>query len=286
MKSVLKQTNIYVPTSLRELSMLCQQFPDALLFAGGTHIMRSAQTTPGSIISLNKIKDLLKIRRKETYLDIGSCVTFSRIVSLGAHVVPTALFKALSEAVTPSIMNLATIGGNICTASYTSDVLTPLALYDAKIEIRSSSGIHWLPVMRFVQGNGRTLLKAGEFVSTVRIPFEEWDIQSFLKLDITPSPKPSILKCAAAVKISKTSINDLRMVFGGVEPIILRSRELEGILIGNKLPLQNKSMDFFCSEFTKLLDSAGSDFLPNPYHTRTAIRFARHFLSSLNSTNP
>ena len=35
MKSAFEQTNVFVPTSLRELSMLYQQFPDALLFAGG-----------------------------------------------------------------------------------------------------------------------------------------------------------------------------------------------------------------------------------------------------------
>jgi len=280
-----EHTNIYVPTSLKELSMLNMQFPDALLFAGGTHIMRSSGTLPRYIISLNEIKDLLKIRRKENYLEIGSCVTLSRILSLGANVVPKALYTALSEGVPPSIRNLATIGGNICTASYTSNVLTPLVLFDAKIEIRGSSGIHWYPVLRFVQSNGKTILKAGEVVSIIRIPLEEWDVQSFLKLDVTLSPVPSILKCAAAVKISKTSINDLRMVFGGVEPIILRNRELEGILIGNKLPLQSKSIDFFCFELTKLIESKGSGFLPNTYHNRTAIRFARHFLSSLNNTN-
>jgi CO/xanthine dehydrogenase FAD-binding subunit len=279
-----KHTNIFVPASLRELHMLCEQYPDALLFAGGTQIMRSKPTSPSNIISLNQIKDLLKIRRKENYLEIGACVTLSRILSLGAHVVPKVLYSALSGGVASSIRNLATIGGNICTASPISDVITPLILLDAKIEVRGSSGIHWYPLLRFVQGEGKTILKNGEIVSIIRIPLEEWDIQNFLKLDETSSPERSVLKCAAAVKISKNSIDDLHMVFGGIDPLVLRSRELEGILIGNKLPLQSKSIDFFCLELNSLFESKGTAFLPNPYHFRTAIRFARHFLCSLNTT--
>jgi CO/xanthine dehydrogenase FAD-binding subunit len=283
-KSNFKHTNIFVPTSLRELNMLCDQFPDALLFAGGTHIMRSKHIIPSNIISLNQIKDLLKIRRKENYLEIGASVTLSRILSLGAHVVPEALYSALLGGVVPSIRNLATIGGNICTASSASDVITPLVLLDAKIEVRGNSGIQLHPLLHFIRGEGKTLLKDGEIVSLIRIPLEEWDIQNFLKLDETSSPERSVLKCAAAVKISKNSINDLRMVFGGIEPLVLRSRELEGILIGNKLPLQSKSIDFFCLELNTLFQSKDTGFLPNPYHYRTAIRFARHFLFSLNRT--
>ncbi len=283
MKNNAGDIKILYPLSLKELGNLCEEFPDALLFAGGTQLMRTIKEDPRCLISLNAIRELTRIRRKENYIEIGSCVTLSRILSLGENVVPIALYKAISAAVGPSIRNTATIGGNICTISHISDLIAPLVLYDARVELRTLSGIHWLPLLRFIQTHEKTGIVAGETLLVIRIPLEEWDMQTFIKTDIIHSPKLSVLKCAAAVRTNKNSINDLRLVFGGISPIVLRSRELEGILIGDKLPLQKKSIDLFCSELTKLLESKKEDFLPHPYHFGTAIRFTRYFLSSLNT---
>jgi CO/xanthine dehydrogenase FAD-binding subunit len=272
------------PLSLKELYMINSEYPDALLFAGGTRIMRTLTDPPHCIISLTGIKELTRIRRKENYLELGACVTLSRIVSLGPNVVPGALFQAVSGAASPSIRNMATIGGNICTASYISDLIAPLVLYDTRIEVKTNSGVQWLSLLRFIQTREKTGLSHGETVLLFRIPLEEWDKETYIKLDAIELPQPSTLKCAAAVRINKNSINDLRLVFGGINPIVLRSRELEGLLIGDKLPLPKKGIDFFCAELTKLLESKAPGFLPHQYHFRTAVRFARHFLSSLNIT--
>jgi CO/xanthine dehydrogenase FAD-binding subunit len=285
LKKSLEVTRVFVPTSLKELHTLITQYPNALFFAGGTNLMPNKDSLPPYLISLNEIKELLKIRRKEGFLEIGSAVTLSRILSLGSNVIPKALYTAFLAGVTPAIRNLATIGGNICTASYISDLIVPLVLFDTRVEVRGISGIHWFPILRFIQGQGKTILRPGEVLSLIRIPLEEWDIENFIKLDVISSPRLSVLKCAAAVRINKNSINDLRMAFGGINPLVIRSRELEGILIGNKLPLQSKSIDFFCSELQKLFAAEGDSFLPHPHHQESALRFARHFLFSLNTTS-
>ncbi len=284
MKKNLPPVKILNPLSLKELYILHTEYPDALLFAGGTQIMRTFTQPHHCIISLTGIRELTRIRRKENYLEIGGCVTLSRILSLGPNVVPGALYQAISGVASPSIRNMATIGGNICIASYVSDLIVPLVLYDARIEVKTDTGVQWLSLLRFIQTHEKTGLNRDETVLLIRIPLEDWHEETYIKLDTIDLPHPSTLKCAAAVRINKNSINDLRLVFGGINPIVLRSRELEGLLIGDKLPLPKKGIDFFCTELIKLLESKAPGFLPHPYHFGTAVRFARHFLSSLNIT--
>jgi len=282
---------IFKPHSIRELSSLCTQHPGAIIFAGGTDIMNKLDSEyykekiPYYIISLAEINELTQIRRKENYLEIGACVPLSRILSIGPNVVPKALFEALKQAGTASIRNMATIGGNICQASYISDSLVPLNLYNARVEIRRASGSYWTPISRFILSPGKTILKSGEVLTTIRIPFQQWDIQIFRKFDTLTTPTLSTLKFAGAALINRGVIQDLRIAFGGIEPVIVRSREWESMLIGSKPPITERTRDSMLTELNKLFKSVGEYFLPNKYHKATAFRLTSHFIENINQLN-
>jgi xanthine dehydrogenase FAD-binding subunit len=280
---------VFKPLSINALSSLLIKYPNAILFAGGTQLMgpnsvlnKMNGKKSKIIIYLNNIDSLTRIRRKEKYLEIGACVTISRILTIGPNVIPQVLYEALYRIATPAIRNLATLGGNIAIGSPLSDSLLPLCLLDAKLELRNMNRAYWMPISQFLLEYGKRGFKAGEYLARIRIPLEEFSKQEFKKIRTIEHPAYFILKFCAAVRIYKGVISDLRVAFGAVNPLILRKREIEALLIGSKLPLTKKNIDFFLDELKKLIHANGENFLDNTYYRVTAIRLARNFVENLN----
>ena len=73
----------------------------------------------------------------------------------------------------PAVRNMATIGGNIRTASPAGDSLPPLYLLGAEVELASRQGRRRLPIGEFVAGPGRTLLHNREIITRILLPHAE-----------------------------------------------------------------------------------------------------------------
>ena len=62
------------------------------------------------------------------------------------------------------IRNVATIGGNICTAAPSADTATPLLVLGTQVKVKSRKGERIIPIEEFFKGPGETVLKPGELV--------------------------------------------------------------------------------------------------------------------------
>lgn len=243
----------YFPSTFQQLFSIWNRETDAVLFAGGTGLLRDQGTRvpalPAKIISLDKLEELRKINRTERYLEIGAMVNLNQIIYLG-KIVPEALTRCLSCIEGPQLRNLATIGGNICNPLAKLDALGPMIALDAQYELRNAQSARWIAASRFSSLPGPTVLGRQELLTRIRVPLEPWTFTSYRKFNTHGRNKPGggILFMA---KIQKSTLIDIRIVYSG--QIILREKNSETMLAGKHLPLAEKDASGFVDAWKNYL---------------------------------
>ncbi len=115
----LPRFQFHQPTSIGEaIEIRSAAGSDSSFVAGGTDLypnMKRRQTTPSTVISLARIRELGAVsRRADGGLDIGACVT---LTELTAREDVRSQYPAVAEAAelvsTPLLRNMGTIGGNL-----------------------------------------------------------------------------------------------------------------------------------------------------------------------------
>ncbi|RPJ03290.1 MAG: hypothetical protein EHM28_15565 [Spirochaetaceae bacterium] len=283
-----ERINVLSPLSLRELGAWLKEYPAAVFMAGGSDLIQKYNEhphagIPDTVISLSQIDELGRIKRKEQGIEIGACVPMSRILSTGQNIVPRILLDAIARIATPSVRNLATIGGNICMVSPFSDVLVPLVLLEAKLEIRGPASHFWMPLTRFLRTPGRMPLLSSEILASVAIPVIQPDVQVYRKLEVISIPTLSVLTFAAMARIFRNTVTDFRIVYGGLDPLFMRNRELESSVTGRKIPLSLKFREQYEQKTREFIQECDPGFLPDRYHRNSAIRLTRLFLEKVST---
>ena len=227
--------------------------PTATLFAGGTAVLSSLERRQGTgfvlpkeLIDIGNVGELLRISRTEKYLDIGPVLSISKILSIGRNAIPAALYDALKTVGSPSVRNLATLGGNICVGSPRSDSLPPLYASDAVLEVRKHDRTRWVPIGDFLVVPGKVMLEPGEVLTKIRIPYQDWDFQLFRKITSHGGMhgETGVSICGMA-RVNRSIISDVRLSIGGIAPVVFRAYGIEERLNGMKLPLYRKNMQDF-----------------------------------------
>src|SRR4030042_771234 len=266
MEAFMKKFNYLRPQTLEAaLSLLNQHGKKAKLIAGGTDVIvmiKQKAIAPDALISLQRIPGLDQIKYHGS-LSIGPMVTHRAIEK---SEVIRKNFSALADAVdylgSVQIRNVATIGGNICTAAPSADTATPLLVLGTQVTIKSPKQERTLPIEQFFKGPGESVLKTGEMVKELLIPelspntgSAYYKLQRRLALDLpilalsvllsldknkvtcsdmlcTASPISSILH-----KMEEDEIvcKEVRIALGVAAPTPFRTVKAEGLIRGKKL---------------------------------------------------
>ena len=243
---------IFSPSTYQELFNIWKNNPMAILYAGGTELIRSGKISlPGiheDLISLEGIEEMHRISRTERYLELGAMVKLNRIIKLG-KIVPEALIKCLENISSPQIRNIGTIGGNICNPDRRLDSSVPLIALDAQLELRNSQYSRWVSASQFASMPGQTCLEKQELVSRIRIPLEPWTYTLYKKhSNYGEGPGGGIL---FIMKNQKNILSAIRIVYAG--KIILREKNSETMLTGKKLPLETREKAAFIENWNEYL---------------------------------
>ncbi len=262
----MKKFDYFKPTSLEEaLTLFAQYGEKAKWIAGGTDVIvmiKQKTMTPDVLISLQGIPGLGEIKFNGT-LSIGPMVTH-RMIEKSELIKKD--FSALADAVSwlgsIQIRNVATIGGNICTAAPSADTATPLLVLGTQVKIKSLKEERTVPIEAFFKGPGATVLKTGEMIKELMIPkplpntgSAYYKLQRRLALDLpilgvsvllsldknkvtcsdmlcTTSPISSILH-----KMEEDQIicKEVRIALGVAAPTPMRAVKAEGLLRGKPL---------------------------------------------------
>jgi carbon-monoxide dehydrogenase medium subunit len=262
----MKKFDYLKPKTLEEaLSLLNQQGKKTKLIAGGTDVIvliKQKTMAPDILISLRGIPGLDQIQYNGT-LRIGALVTHRAIEK--SEVIRKE-FSALADAAdvlgSIQIRNVATIGGNICTAAPSADTATPLLVLRTQVKIKSLKEEKTVPIEEFFTGPGETILKKGEIVTELVMPkplphtgSAYWKLQRRLALDLpilgvstllsldkgtiscsdmlcTASPISSIIH---TMEQDELVCKEVRIALGVVAPTPIRALKAESLLRGKKI---------------------------------------------------
>lgn len=234
---------IFMPSSLEEFFSVLSGNPESHVMAGGTDLLvRLRHTRPDGkrahIVLLEKIPDIKGIRIEDQRLVMGSGVTFSEIIDsweIKAHA--PLLAEAASVIGGPAIRNMATIGGNIVTASPAGDSLPPLYLMNAELEIVSSDKTKTVRLDEFIKGPSKTSLGKGEIIKSVMIPLMKGGYaSSFEKTGRRKALAVTVASFAGILGFCEDGrVKEARFAWGSVAPTVFRSDEAESVIKGSSL---------------------------------------------------
>jgi aerobic carbon-monoxide dehydrogenase medium subunit len=230
------------PSTLDEAFDLLKSYAGSVkLLAGGTDLLIQSSSTSSPktvVVSLRDLETLKQIRQTERGdLFIGSMVTHADVAN---SPLINRYFPALSRASrwvgSPSIRNLATIGGNICNASPSADTAPPLLAYEAKATIVTPAGEKWVHLEDFFTGPSLHVLKPGEILEGFLLTPKTGWVAAYEKLGIRKAMEIALVNvCVTLSTDGNKRCSDIRIALGAVAPTPIRARKAEGILKGQKI---------------------------------------------------
>lgn len=230
------------PQRLEEvLDILHEHGERAKVLAGGTDMvlfMERGRWRPQLVVDIPWVEPFVGIRLQNSHLHIGSRTTMRELETspvITTHV--PLLAQAAGEVGSVQIRHLATIGGNIGTASPAGDTLPALLALDASVRLQSRRGERLVPLTEFFLGPGQTVLQPDEVITEVLVPLpSERTKGAFYKLAVRRYMDITIVDVAVMLTVNRDgAIIDARIAFGAVAPTPIRAYEAEERLKGYPL---------------------------------------------------
>jgi len=228
------------PKSLEEVFPLLETYGErATLIAGGTDVMvsiRNKELAPEVLISLRELKDLSYIRKDDAY-HIGALTTHRMLeTSQLVQQELSALYDGASKVGSVQIRNVATVGGNICNAAPSADTAAPLLALDATAVLQGPEGTRRVPLSEFFTGPSQTVKMRDEVLIEFAIPLEmEGFVSAYHKHSRRKAMDLPIIGVAVSLKLSRQSIENVRIALSVAAPTPIRARKAEEFLKGKTL---------------------------------------------------
>ncbi|MDA8426923.1 MAG: FAD binding domain-containing protein [Treponema sp.] len=244
-------SEIHYPQDILELLELMKTLPEALIYAGGTEILREQGgrgiVLPPEVICIHELSELRKASLSERYLDVGAAVTLAEVLELAGSALPSLFGDTVRGIGTPALRNLATLGGNLAARDRFMDTWPALSCLDALVEIKDSWGSTWINVNRLSDEAGRPAFPSGGVITRIRIPLERVDVSAVRKVGGRDYPGPETAVFALAARADKGILASFRLAFAG--RTALRLQEIESHITGRSLPLSERERRSFGEEY-------------------------------------
>ncbi len=257
------------PKSVAEaLELLARLGSKAIVVAGGTDVlvwMNRREISPEYVVYLGGLDELRYIREESGYLRLGALTTQAELAkSTLVEEKATALALAARSCAGPAVRNLATIGGNLGTATPAGDLILGVAALDGKVRLRGPQGERELSMEEFLVGPQQTALMPGELIIEVVVPIPKGQSGSgFQKLGRRKAMTISTASAAASVVLSEDSktFEKVSVVLGSLGATVIHSTSFEEALRGKPAAL---------GEIDKVCYLAGGDACPSPRARRAS----------------
>jgi aerobic carbon-monoxide dehydrogenase medium subunit len=220
---------------------MLRQDEKARVIAGGTDLlvnMKRGVASAGLIISLKRIPELRTIQMPgRTNLAIGPMMTIAEVASssLVRDDFPV-LANAAGKLGSMQVRNLATVGGNICTARPAGDTIGPLVAYGASARIANGNSERTESFERLFKGPGQTTVKHDEILTSVMLKKPAPDTRgSYIKYTIRNAMEIALVSVTTLLTMEGEICRQARVVLGAVAPTFVRCEVTEGFLIGKRV---------------------------------------------------
>ncbi|HQK14355.1 MAG TPA: xanthine dehydrogenase family protein subunit M [Anaerolineae bacterium] len=229
------------PASVGEaVALLADPHREARPFAGGTDLlvqMRRGLYAPEMLVDVKRIPELNHITFDPVEgLTIGAAVTCAWLCD---HPAVRQHYPGLVDAVSliggAAIQRRATLGGNLCNAAPSGDSIPALIVLAATATIAGPQGTRNIPVAAFCTAPGKTVLRPGELLVSLRLP-SPTPHSGARYLRFTPRGEMDIAVAGAGVWLALdadgTTIADARIALSAVAPTPLFVEAAGKALVG------------------------------------------------------
>tara|TARA_B100000029_G_scaffold511811_1_gene606815 strand:- start:2 stop:1444 length:1443 start_codon:yes stop_codon:yes gene_type:complete len=276
----------FLPTKINQLKKIIKNNPNSEIICGGTDVslkITKELKTLKSIISISSIKELNFFKINKNFIEIGSStplIDFQEIIKEYYN----DFYEILLRYGSVQIRNVATIGGNIATASPIGDTLPLLLSLNAKIIIESINNKKTVPLNKFFISYRKTILKKDEFIRSIIIPISNKNIFKAYKISKRIDDDISSVCASFNIEIKNNKINSVFIAYGGMDEIPRRAINCEKSLKNKTLSgdLINLAMKKLEKDYNPITDTRSS----SDYRMKIAKNLLmKCFLEIINNNN-
>lgn len=258
---IAKNQTWFKPFTLSDALKLRKQHPDALIINGSTDVallQTKKKLHLAKILDISAVNELKVLVEDHSCLAIGSGVSLQEVLSFCKSRLPV-LADMLSVFGSLQIRNLATLGGNIGSASPIGDTLPLLLALESRIRLVGEGGNRELMIADFITGYRKTAIREDEIIALIIIPkpdpseiIKSYKISKRKDLDIS-----SVSACFKLTVNDKGIIEKSALVYGGMAEMTKRASLTERFLKGKFWTRETaeEAAEIVYSEFTPISDA-------------------------------
>ena len=222
--------SVATPVSLAEIHAVLAKPGSARIIAGGTAVMPTLNAGTDDFTSLVSLRaaGLAGISVKDVVATIGAATTLTDLADEPAL---GFLVPALETIASPTIRNMATVGGNLFVKQPYGDLAACLIALGATATVSDGTTTRIEPVEKLVASR----LGSGEIVTQVSFTLPAEGSFKFVKAGRKALNAAAIVTVAAVVTVADGVVSQCRIGLGGVAECAVRARSVEEALTGNPL---------------------------------------------------
>ena len=189
---------------------------------------------PAGLVSLRSIAELRGMSSRDDGAIHISAMTSHAVVARSDLLTGgmALVRRAAREIAHPVIRNMATIGGTVSRADPAADYSCALLAAGALIHLRSMSGERTVAIDDFVLGDGRTVRRDDELITTVSLPGDPARGSSgYVRFSRVDGDYP-VTTAGVRLAWRGGAVAEARIAIGGCGPTALRARETEAMICG------------------------------------------------------
>jgi xanthine dehydrogenase small subunit len=258
-----KQT-YFLPKNLKQALSIKDVNADAYIVNGTTDTairQNKLHEYLPKIIDISAIPELKEIRSEDGGCYIGAGVSIEEIKKFSGKFFPE-LKPMLSVFASHQIRNVATLGGNLCTASPIGDLIPLMFALKAKFEIVSENGGRWVNAEDFIVGYRKSCLFSDELLMGIHIPrIDKDEVIKTEKVSNRRDLDISTVSIAGRLKLdSKNIVKEIILAYGGMAAVVKRANHVEDYLMGKEWTRKTveKAMNLIPKDFIPISDARAS----------------------------
>ena len=218
------------------IELLSELGPDARLLAGGHSLlpmMKLRLASPEYLIDIDPLADELGyVTKHEHEVRIGAMTRHRDLLESSLLSGRLAIFTDAERVIAdPVVRNRGTIGGALCQADPSEDLVAVCAAVGAQMVIRGVGGDRMIGMRDFYRGPYRTAVGAAEMLVEIRVPLREDSGSAYEKVDRRVGDW-AVAAAGASITLSKDKIAAAGIALAAVGAHDVTCAKAEEALVG------------------------------------------------------
>jgi len=246
-------------------------------------LLESGKLPHKNYLNIWNLNELRGIEVTDQHVTFGALTTYTQIQS---HPILRSEFPMLCQAASETgglaIQNRGTLGGNIVNASPAADSPPALLVYDAELELISTSGSRWVSYHSFHTGYKQMLIRPDELLSRIRLPRTPNNLKHYYRKVGTRKAQAISKVCFAALAtVDGRQLKDVRIALGSVAPIPIRCVKTESALRNQSITPINRLLELGKAALAAEISPIDDIRSTADYRLRVSLNLLGEFLSGL-----